>query len=308
MPPHLDAGKVTEYGCAMVEREGTYRVAEPLGLGPGYRLDARGRQQAEDDRLGLLEDIFDPLSRRRRQMVQPGWRCLEIGAGRGSMAVWLAERVGESGQVVATDIDVTYLKRLNVPNLEVRQHNILDDPLDALGPGSFDLVCSRLMLFWLADKQEPAIRRMVECLRPGGWLVDEDGDWGTIAPVDPSHPYYAHYQGAYRGGEWWVSRGYDPTFGRKLPVLFERCGLVNIRHEATAEVVRGGSTWARWWQATLEAIRAWEQADGVLTKAREEEYKALTAPWTDPSFWFLNALLHGCCGQRPGHEPTSSSG
>jgi len=26
------------------------------------------------------------------------------------MAVWLAEQVGESGEVVATDIDVTYLK------------------------------------------------------------------------------------------------------------------------------------------------------------------------------------------------------
>ena len=45
------------------------------------------------------------------------------------MAVWLAERVGASGRVVATDIDITYLKRLNLPNLEVYQHNILDDPL-----------------------------------------------------------------------------------------------------------------------------------------------------------------------------------
>ncbi len=44
------------------------------------------------------------------------------------------------------------------------------------------------MLFWLAGKQERAIRRMVECLRPGGWLVDEEGDWGMVAPVDPSHP------------------------------------------------------------------------------------------------------------------------
>ena len=89
------------------------------------------------------------------------------------MAVWLAERVGTSGRVVATDIDVTYLKRLNLPNLEVCQHNILDDPLDTLGPASFDLVCSRLMLFWLPGKQETAIQRMAECLRPGGWLVDE---------------------------------------------------------------------------------------------------------------------------------------
>jgi SAM-dependent methyltransferase len=217
--------------------------ASVTDAGPGCRLAARGRQQHEDDRLDLLERIFDPLSRRRRELVQPGWRCLEVGAGRGSMAVWLAERVGERGHVVGTDIDVTYLKRLNLPKLEVRQHNILDDPLDALGPGSFDLVCSRLMLFWLAGRQEAAIRRMVDCLRPGGCLVDEDGDWGTIAPVDPSHPYCARDHATYRGGEWWVSRGYDPTFGRKLPVLFERCGLENIRHEATAEVVRGAGPW-----------------------------------------------------------------
>jgi hypothetical protein len=54
--------------------------------GPGYRLDAKGRQEAEDDRLSLMEQLLDPLSRRHRELVQPGWRCLEIGAGRGSMA------------------------------------------------------------------------------------------------------------------------------------------------------------------------------------------------------------------------------
>jgi SAM-dependent methyltransferase len=203
--------------------------------------------------------------------------------------------------VVATDIDLTYLKRINLPNLEVRQHNIIDDPVDALGRGSFDMVCARLMLFWLAGKQEVAIRHMVDCLRPGGWLVDEDGDWGTIAPVDPSHAYYGRYQRVWRSGEWWTSRCYDPIFGRKLPVLFERCGLENIRHEASAEVVRGGRPWARWWQATLEAIGAWEQAKDGLTETREEEYKTLLAPWADPSFWFLNALVHACWGQRPAH-------
>src|SRR5215469_9636472 len=120
---------------------------------PTYRLSAAGRETAEDERLSLLESIFDPASRQRRSMVQLGWRCLEVGAGRGSMAVWLAQQVGEKGQVVATDIDVTYLSRLDLPNLEVCQHNILDDPLDVLGPGSFDLVCSRLTLFWLASRQ-----------------------------------------------------------------------------------------------------------------------------------------------------------
>ena len=46
-----------------------------------------------------------------------------------------------------------------------------------------------------------------------------------------------------------------------------------------------------------------------MTKAREEEYKALLTPWIDPSFWFQNALVHACWGnvqgtrQRP--EPLS---
>ena len=217
------------------------------------------------------------------------------------MAVWLAEQVGDKGHVVATDIDVSFLKGLNLPNLEVRQHNILNDPLDALGPGSFDLVCSRLLLFWLAGKQETAVRRMVECLRPGGWLVDEDGDWGMVLPVDLSHPLSTKYNAVWGGGEWWASRGYDPVFGRKLPVLFEDCGLENIRHEANTEVVRGGSSWARWWYETLEGIRACEQSAGSLTATQEEEYKELTAPLTDPSFWFLTGLLHACWGQRPGH-------
>ena len=273
----------------------------PSGKGgslPGYRLSAQGRQQVEDERLSLLEEIFDPLSRQRRTLVQPGWRCLEVGAGRGSMAKWLAQQVGEHGRVVATDVDTSYLERLSIPNLDIRRHNILSDPLDELGPGSFDLVCARLLLFWLAGKQENAIRRMVECLRPGGWLIDEDGDWGLVAPVDPAHPHYEPYHRAWKNGEWWTARGYDPLFGRKLPVLFERCGLVNLRHKASASVVRSDSPWGLWWRQSLEGIRASEQADGSLTEERDKEYESLTAPLNDPSYWLMTAPIHACWGQR----------
>ena len=161
-------------------------IADSVGAsardrGPGYRLAGSGREGAEDDRLELLEQLFDPGSREWRHRVQPGWRCLEVGAGRGSMAAWLADRVGPTGRVVATDVDLTYLSRLEAANLEVRRHDILEDPLEVLEPGSYDVVCSRFTLFWLAGKQEAAIDRMVQCLRPGGWLLDEDGDWGLAA-------------------------------------------------------------------------------------------------------------------------------
>ena len=266
---------------------------------PTYRLSAAGRETAEDERLSLLESIFDPASRQRRSMVQLGWRCLEVGAGRGSMAVWLAQQVGEKGRVVATDIDVTYLERLNLPNLEVRRHNILEDPIETLSLASFDMVSLRLVLFWLVGRQEEVIRRMVQCLRPGGWLVDEDGDWGTVVPVNPFHPIYERYQQIWKKGDWWTARGYDPEFGRKLPALIERCGLQSIRHEAHAEVLRGTSPWGRWWLQTLEVMRASDESAGVLTGAREEEYGILTAPWSDPSFWFQTAVIHACWAQRP---------
>ena len=264
---------------------------------PTYRLAAAGREAAEDQRLSLLEQIYDPGSRRRRQIVQPGWRCLEIGAGRGSLAVWLAEQVGASGGVVATDIDVTSLRRLHVPNLEVVEHNILDSPLEPLDPGSFDLVCVRFVLAHLSGRQEAALKRIVRCLRPGGWLIDEDGDWGLTAPVDPGHPMHAPFHAAWREGDWWASRGYDPAFGRKLPALFERCGLEHIGHQATSEVVRGGSQWTRWYAESLDVIH--RLGGGATTESQQQDHELIIATFRDPTVWFLRELLHATWARRP---------
>ena len=261
-----------------------------------YRLAAAGREAAEDERLDLLEQIYDPTSRRRRALVQPGWRCLEVGAGRGSMAVWLAEQVGPTGHVVATDVDTRYLSRLEIPNLEVIEHNVLEDPLDALGPGSFDLVCSRLMLFHLRGRQERAIEQMAGCLRPGGWLVDEDADWRTAGePVDPAHPRYDDYHRVWRDGDWWTVRGYDKTFGRRLPALFERCGLEDVHAEGSTEVVRGGSPWPTWWIPTLEVMNELGGAD----ESSRGDVAVMTAALADPTVWVHREVLHACWGRRP---------
>lgn len=68
-----------------------------------YLFDQAWRQ--EHDRLHALEALFDDASAHHlaRLGVGPGWRCLEVGAGAGGVARWLADRVGPSGQVLATD-------------------------------------------------------------------------------------------------------------------------------------------------------------------------------------------------------------
>jgi tRNA A58 N-methylase Trm61 len=69
-------------------------------------------------RLDLLEQYYDPASFRWAPAlgVRDGWCCLDAGAGGGSFARWLGERVGATGSVVAADIDVELLKGIAAPN------------------------------------------------------------------------------------------------------------------------------------------------------------------------------------------------
>ena len=75
--------------------------------------------------------------------VGPSWRCLEVGAGCGSIARWLSDRVGTGGHVVATDIHLSFLSVPESPQLEVRRHDITSDELET---GAFDLVHARNLL------------------------------------------------------------------------------------------------------------------------------------------------------------------
>jgi len=83
--------------------------------------------EAEDERLRLVEAYADPITVRHIAAigVLPGWRCLEVGAGRGSITRMLAERVGPNGRAVATDINPRFLANLKVSNVEVRRHTYL---------------------------------------------------------------------------------------------------------------------------------------------------------------------------------------
>lgn len=130
----------------------------------------------EHARLRALEDLFDGASIRHlaERGAGAGWRCLEVGCGAGGVARWLAERVGASGRVLATDLDLRFLADHGRGNLEVQRHNILTDPLEE---GTFDLVHERALLVHVPGRQQ-ALKRMVAAVRPGGWVVAEDPDHG----------------------------------------------------------------------------------------------------------------------------------
>src|ERR1700716_2335038 len=116
------------------------RSGEVMTRDDGYLLD---NQQAEAGmRFDALATIFDPSTFRHIADlgIDRGWRCWEVGAGGPSVPRWLAERVGPTGRVVATDIDVSWMHEVAGPAIEVRRHDVArDEPPKE----TFDLVHAR---------------------------------------------------------------------------------------------------------------------------------------------------------------------
>src|SRR5436305_5745473 len=157
----------------------------------GYTLDPAWH--AERERLSSITSLYDPQTMRCCDQigVAEGWRCLDVGAGTGSVAELLAERVGERGRVLAVDVDVRFLEPLARPPLEVRRADVRQDELS----GGFDLVHSRLVLEHLPER-EAVLGAMVDATEAGGWVLVEDFDWSTASAVDPPSDLHDRVVGA----------------------------------------------------------------------------------------------------------------
>src|SRR5438876_11850514 len=134
--------------------------------------------EAERARLSGLEVGLDPGTIRHLENlgVGAGWRCWEIGGGGGSIAAWLCQRVGDGGQVLATDLETTFLEELPYANVVVRRHDIVADDLPE---SQFDLVHARWVLHWLPTRKQ-VLTRTIAALRPHGWLIEEQPDFAPL--------------------------------------------------------------------------------------------------------------------------------
>jgi SAM-dependent methyltransferase len=135
-----------------------------------------------------LEQTLDALTigHLSRVGVAPGARCLEIGAGGGSIARWLASRVGPEGSVVAVDLDTRWFQHDGSTQLDVRQLDVASEPVPE---GPWDLIHERLVLQHVPARLD-VLDQLVVRLAPGGWLVLEDFDTGEVRTTDRAGPHY----------------------------------------------------------------------------------------------------------------------
>ena len=108
-----------------------------------YVLSQEGSPDIERARLRLLEEYHDPLTSSQLDAigVGEGWRCLDVGAGGGSVTRMLADRVGSAGSVLAVDLDPRLLEELASDRVEVRRHDLMSDPLPKPRLTSFTRAC-----------------------------------------------------------------------------------------------------------------------------------------------------------------------
>lgn len=248
------------------------------------------------DWLAVIEARYDAGSQRhlRDRGVGTGWRCWEVGAGSGSIALWLADQVGPSGSVLATDLDLRFLASLAHANLVVRRHNICDDPAP---PGGFDLIHARLLLEHLPQRDR-ALDTLVAALAPGGWLLVEENDNASIAPATAS-PEAAALHAKVRAATVAAiaartGRLDTGTYGRRLPEELRRRGLSEIDAEGRVYLSRGGSGLVSL-QLLYEQLAQSLVATGSLTAAELGRYRELLA---DPDFALLGEVMLAAWGRR----------
>jgi SAM-dependent methyltransferase len=246
-------------------------------------------------RFAGLEATYDQVTIRQLSEtgIAPGWSCLEVGSGSGSIARWLADQVAPVGTVVATDIDARWFGAER-PNIEIRQHDIAADELER---EAFDLAHERLVLIHLPERSR-ALRRMVESLRPGGWLVIEDFDcsWLPLGPYgEPAQAeLFEKVVGAYNRAL--EQAGLDMAYGRRFHSLLREHGLVDVHVEGHIGVAVGGSPASALMRANLEQLHSRLVDLGQISSEEIDRFYALLG---NPDFSYSYQPMVSGRGRRP---------
>jgi SAM-dependent methyltransferase len=175
--------------------------------------------------LGLRNDVYRrPLATALDRLgLREGWRCADVGAGGGDVAVALAEVVGRDGRVYAVDSDP---HRRDEVARAAAEHGaqviaITQAAEELLLPEQVDLAFCRFLLLHVAD---PAgvLTQMGGAVRPGGWVVAQEPvtSAGRVGGEPLSMPTARH-----------------PDVGALLPALVRDAGLEVV--DAWAEAPAG---------------------------------------------------------------------
>lgn len=258
----------------------------------GYVHDNDHPHSADQHRW--LAQAYDPATTAHLagSGVGAGWQCLEVGAGAGSIAVWLADRVGDTGRVLATDVKPHQIPA--APGLTVLHHDVVRDPLPE---NAFDLIHARLVLLHLPQRRD-VLASLVRSLKPGGWLQLDEFDLrygpGLLGPDGPSVALYERFLTAKAAAL--AAAGADPGWGARVPAAMREAGLTDVDARPHLTTWRAGSPGQLLMTHHSRHLRDRFVAAG-MTDGELADVRTLLA---DPAFLATSSVFYTVSGRRHG--------
>lgn len=242
----------------------------------------------------MTEGLFDRLR------VGPGWRCLEVGPGTGTVFFPLARRVGPKGRVHGVERSEAYagflkrqIKKEKLGQARVTQAELLGAGLPR---GYYDLVFARWVFLFLPEL-EKHLQKLIGALRPGGLLAIEDYHREGMG----MYPRPRHWNDMMKADTaWFASRGGDISVAGRLPGLYRKLGLELV--ETRPNVKAGGPesdvwTWAEaYFLGYLDEMAKFPPFN--KKKAKEFRSDWLAAKKT-PGALFISPAILDVVGRRP---------
>lgn len=195
---------------------------------PEYFIDYLDTATAQTEMQRYKQKTYELLG------ATPGAILLDVGCGTGDDAIALAERVGDTGQVVGVDCSTSLIaearRRVQAGDRSLTFH-VGDVHQLGFADSSFD-GCRADRLFMHIEDRQQALREMIRVTRPGGRILVREPDWDTLI-VD--HPHrdltrkilQPHFDQAIR----------HSATGGELYRLFQQAGLTQVTVADTSTLV-----------------------------------------------------------------------
>jgi SAM-dependent methyltransferase len=207
---------------------------------PGDLKSAATSRGAVLSAVGWLDVHFEACRPEYEAMVRsvgiaPGDRVLDVGTGGGSFIPLIADLVGPTGHIEATDAapeNITAVEaRLSDWGLPCAVHLQTCEP-GALpyGDDSFDVVwCANVLQYFDGPALSQLLAELRRVLRPGGVLAVKDVDM-LLARIYPASPFLiTHLSEASLAREHVSAQSIGSLRGRELRGLLEGCGFQPVQ-------------------------------------------------------------------------------
>jgi ubiquinone/menaquinone biosynthesis C-methylase UbiE len=263
-----------------------------------------GINQTELDRLRFQHTVWKPVTDRffDRLGVSAGWRCLDVGAGPGFVAMDLRDRVGEEGTITVLEPSQFYLDwfRSEVSARGWKNVAFVHESVDQadLPREQFDLLYIRWVMSFISDPEQ-FLLPLVAALKPGGIIAVQDYYYEGLS-LFPRGGAFEMMPDVVR--EYYKRNGGDAYVAGSLPALFRKHGLSVI--DFTPVCLAGGpESGVMEWAHRFFTVHTQAMVDkGIVSQADGD---AMVADWMahrqNPDSLFFSPIVVDVAARR-GHQ------